>query len=532
MKPKYPSIDLDDYLAPDDMTDEQFEARLQEPLFRICNLYSIQTKEGGDPEPFVPNWAQRVVLHYVFILGRQFIAIPKARQLGFSTLIAIIAFDRAYWENGQQCSIVDQTKDDAEEKLDKVKFAYDNLDRALKEGAGLIVRNNSEIGWSNDSSVSAGKNARGGTNQIIHISEFGVIAYEDPKRAAEIVSGAIPSASGQNALCFVESTYKGGKTGDWYKILKSGMEVAEEHRTKRDWTILFFEWFLDPNYTLEGNLERIDKDHQKYFQKLEDEGIKLTDGQKLWYYVEKTTRQGEFMKREYPSQMHEMWSVRDDGQIYAHYVDKARESGRINNNIRWYEELPVYAVLDIGAAKNTKCLIFQPVGDRILYLEGKSGGFEMETPSDWVKWFTSKPYRFGGIFLPHDGEAVWYPTFQKHNLTAVAPCLPRPIDVWDNIKSAQMNFSRCEFHEDGLKEQEDEDDIGLIGSMEAWHCAFERDGQTVKEVPLHNWASHYCTCFGYSHQAIDLGLLVDRSAIQAKQGKPRKPQVSMKRRRR
>lgn len=533
MKTDYPSIDLADYAVTDGMTDEQFEERcVSDALFRICNLYSIQIKEGGSAEPFIPNWPQRVVLYYVFILGRQWLAIPKARQLGFSTLIALIAFDKSYWDEGQQCSIVDQSRDDAEEKLAKVKFAFNNLDHELKIGAGLITNRNSEMAWSNDSSVSAGKNARGGTNQLVHISELGPIAYEDPRRSEEIMSGAIPSASGSNAVCFVESTYKGGKAGDWYGIIRSGLEVSEELRTKRDWTVLFFAWWLEPNYTLEGSPDRIDKEHNEYFDLLAADGIELTAGQKLWYYVEKTTRQGALMKREYPSTLEEMWSVRDDGQIYAPMIDKARAEGRISNNIRWHEQVPTYAVFDLGAAENTKCLIFQPVGDRILFLEGKSGGSEIQTPKDWGKWLSEKPYRYGGIFLPHDGKTLWYPIFQQMGMQSVAPPLPKPMDVWDNVKIAQMQFGRCEFSIDGLIEKNGEDDVGLIGSAEAWHCAMERDNQSVKEVPVHNWASHYCTCFGYAHQAMHLGLLVDRTAITSLQGLPTKPQVSMGRRRR
>lgn len=527
-----PAIDLTDYAIPEGMTEDQFIERLRDPLFRICNIYSIQTKEGGKPQRFVPNYPQRVVLHYVYDLGRQFIAIPKARQLGFSTLIAIIAFDKAYWNKGQQCSIVDQTKPDAEEKLQKVQFAFDNLDPDLREGAGLLIERASEMAWSNDSSVSAGKNARGGTNQLVHVSELGPIAYEDPKRANEIVSGAIPSASGQSAIVFVESTYKGGKVGQWYNILKSGLEVSDDQRTSRDWTVLFFPWYLEPAYTLEGHADRIDQEHKEYFAMLErDHDIHLTDGQKLWYFIEKTTRQGQMMMREFPGFLEEMWSVRDDGMIYATMVDKARREGRINDNIRWYEQLPVYAVFDIGAAENTKCLIFQLVGDRILFLEAKSGGSTMQTPADWVQWITNKPYRYGGIFLPHDGESVWAPLMRQMGLESIV-VLKRPTDIWQNVKVAQTQFSRCEFHASGLRILDEGDDVGLIGSLEAWHCAYERDGQTIKEVPLHNWASHFCTTFGYAHQAMFDGLLVDRSAIQARQGPPQKPRVSMGRRRR
>jgi hypothetical protein len=528
---KYPSINLSDYLAPEGMTLDEFEGRLHEPLFRLCNLYSITDKEAATVK-FTPTWPQCVVLHSVFVEGRQRIAIPKARQLGFSTLIAIIAFDKAYFGDGQQCSIVDRTRDDAEAKLDKVAFAFKHLDPELREGAGLIVEKNSQMAWSNGGSVAAGKNARGGTNQLLHISEWGVIAYEDPKRSAEIVSGAIPSCSGLNSIIFGESTYKGGRGGDWYQVLRSGMECSDEDRTVLDWTVLFFEWFLEPAYTLEGSLNRLTPQDHKYFAEMEKEtGYTFTDGQKLWYVVTRDIVQGRWMPREYPTVMSEMWSVREEGQIYASMLDKARVDGRISNDVRYYEQLPVYAALDIGAPENTKCVIFQVVADRIVYLEAKSGGDDIITPLDWIKWMTGKTYRFGSIFMPHDAEAVWLPLFKQMGVTT-AVCLKRPMSVWDNIIYAQTQFSRCEFHKDGCHVSDGKDDVGLVGSLESFHCVMEKDGQTVKEVPLHDWSSHFSTCFGYSHQAMKDGMLVDRSAIPVMQGTPRKPRVSMGRRRR
>ncbi len=529
MTKKYPSINLEDYLAPEGMTLDEFEGRLHEPLFRLCNLYSITDKDGKTVL-FVPSWAQCVVLYYVFILGRQRIAIPKARQLGFSTLIALVAFDKAYFGDGQQCSIVDRTRDDAEAKLDKVSFAFEYLDPELREGAGLIVSKNSEVAWSNGGSVAAGKNARGGTNQLLHISEWGVIAYEDPKRSAEIVSGAIPSCSGQGSIIFGESTYKGGRGGDWYQVLRSGMEISDEDRTILDWTVLFFEWFLEPAYTLEGGLGRLTAKDHAYFALMEQEtGYKFSDGQKLWYVVMRET-QGRWMPREYPTIMSEMWSVREEGQIYASMLDLAREQGRVSNNIRYYEQLPVYLAFDIGAPENTKCIAFQVVADRILYLEARSGGSDIITPTDWAKWISSKPYRYGGIFLPHDGEVMWKHLFLQLGLSTTV-CLKQPQGIWDNIIFAQTQFGRCEFHKDGCNVSDGKDDVGLVGSLESYHCVMEKDGQTVKEVPLHDWSSHFSTCFGYSHQAMKDGMLVDRSAIPVKQGLPTKPRVSMGRRR-
>jgi len=527
----YPSIDLDDYPLPaEDATEDELELLMPDPVWRICNLYTISDKDGK-AIPFRPNWAQRVVLYAIFIQGRKRIAIPKARQLGFSTLSAILALDKAYFNEGQESVIIERTQQDAWEKLKMVAFSYDKLDEALKEPEGSGADNRSEMSWSNGGSDKAGQNARGKDPNCLHIYEWGVIAYEDPNRSTEIKTGAIPAASGKESVIIAESTFKGGRAGDWYEIIVEALEVSDDNRTERDWTVLFFPWYLEPVYTLAGNVGQITPEVNKYLTEKGDElGIRFTDGQKLWYFKEQQPQNsGKWIKREYPTTIDEMWSVREEGQIYAGFVDKARQAGRINDDFRKYDNLPVYAVFDIGAPENTKCLIYQLVGDRKVYLEAFSGnGEDRATPAEWWAFLQGLGYRYGAIFLPHDGanpmvgsKGSWIEQMQKAGCSCVVT-MKQPQSVWSNIVEAQANFGRCEFHKTGCEE--------AIRALECYHCKVEKDNETIRDVPVHDWASHFATCFGYSHQAEKDGLQVDRSSIPVRQGSAIKPRVSMARR--
>ena len=537
----YKSIDLKDYEIPDDMTQELLEKRLMEPLFRICNLYCIRNDDGVY-EKFVPNWPQRVVLYYIYVLGRQRIAIPKARKLGFSTLAEVIAFDRAYFCKGQESAVIERSQPDAWEKKKIVDLMWEKLDPDLKNGAGLIRDNKAEIAWSNGGSVMFGLSVVGKTPTFLHISEWGIIAYNDPERSAEIKGGMLQSVSGSEAVIFAEGTFRGGRGGDWYQIVNSGLKVAEKHRTAKDWTVLFFPWYLDSRYELDGDCSQIDAETHRFFEEKEKlTGHKFTDRQKLWYYKEKQPQNsGRWVKREFPTTIDDMWSVREDGQIYASFMDAAALAGRINDDIRHYDMLPVYAALDIGAPENTKLVIWQEVGDRKTYIGAYSGNGEtLATPAQWWKFMSGLGYLYGGVFLPHDAEHnSWHRLFLQAGCS-VAVVLKRPMSEWDNIVEAQTQFSRCEFkysdsNDDGCcVYDEDGNDIGLTTALECFHCKIETaSGKTARETPVHDWSSHFSTAFGYSHQAAKDGLLVDRSAIPVKQGLVQKPRVSMGRRRR
>jgi hypothetical protein len=39
---------------------------------------------------------------------------------------------------------------------------------------------------------------------------------------------------------------------------------------------------------------------------------------------------------------------------------------------------------------------------------------------------------------------------------------------------------------------------------------------TIRDIPVHDWSSHYSDAWSISHQAINAGMLIDRSSIAKK----------------
>jgi hypothetical protein len=495
------AINVDDYILPDGLTDEQLEERLADPLVRICNLYWIKDADGNEVQ-FRPNYAQACILHAFYIEGILYLAVPKSRQMGVSTVAEIMALDETLFSSGKQASIVERTKQDAENKLKMVGFAFKRLPDELRDAT--TQDNLAALGWANGSVIYAGMSARGGTNQFLHISEWGPIAFKDPKRSSEILTGALPTVSGATGKILAESTHMGGKGGDWYDLVTRSLTVAEEHHTAKDFRVLFFPWYDEPRYTLAGDPRQISKEIREYLAKKEAEcGVKLTDGQKLWYFkIRESLKRDTY--REYPTTIDECWMAPSPGAIYAQEVDKARMGQRITNNVLLYSSLPVYTVFDIGAPANTFCWVFQVIADRISFLECMQGGDECKTPAQWAMRLKERPYRYASHFLPHDGAILWLQLMIDAGLSNVV-ALQKPLNIWDNINSAVDGFSRCVFNLTGCQ-------VG-IDALEAYHSKQENDGVTIKDVPVHDWSSHASTAFGYAHQAIRLGMIVDRSAM-------------------
>jgi hypothetical protein len=512
-----PRINPEDYRLPDDLTDEQLTERLKCPLTRLCNIYKIEDPDGNIIE-FWPNEPQCEILYEIYIAKTQRIAIPKARALGFSTLIALIEFDTTHFAPDDQiirAAIIDQTAPDAQSKLAKVKFAYEQLPSDLKDAAP--VNNKGEMEFANGSGIIAGMRTRGKTPQLLHISEWGPIAHDDPKRSAEIVTGALQSASGDSAIIVAESTHKGGKGGDWYDLIKRSLETPEAYRTKKDFLVKFFPWWREKRYTVDGDPRQIDRETNEYFDgndkipgKVKETGHQFTAGQRLFYFKKKAEL-GRKIYAEFPTVLEECWMVPIVGAIYGPDVDKARQGGRINDMVMHYEGFPVYTAFDIGAPANTWCWDFQVIGDRINLLKTENGGDDCNTPAQWVTRIKAKGFNYGGHFLPHDGETLWATLLRDAGLKGVVT-MPRIVNEWDNINDALGAFSRCFFNKTNCERG--------IDSLEAFRAKEEADGVTIRNVPVHDWASHASTAFGYIHQAIRLGLLVDRSAMPTK---PRNP---------
>ncbi len=200
------------------------------------------------------------------------------------------------------------------------------------------------------------------------------------------------------------------------------------------------------------------------------------------------------------------FNVANPGAIFLEEVEEARREGRINNDIMHYAGLPVYTAFDIGLPMNTKCWIFQIVGDKIKMLQHLSGGTKLNTPHKWVDLLkqlaSERGYSYGCHFLPHDGEVVWKPIFIDAGITNIE-ALERPHDEWDTINVAKTGFNRVYINQ---KECED----GIRG-LEFWATREVKQKNYNTNKPAHDWASHICTAFCYCLWAIHKGRTINRA---------------------
>ena len=76
-------------------------------------------------------------------------------------------------------------------------------------------------------------------------SEWGVIQASDLARSEEILTGALPSVG--DGMCVVETTWRGGRNGHLWSLVKSALETPEEQKGPLDWRVVFFPWQHDPS---------------------------------------------------------------------------------------------------------------------------------------------------------------------------------------------------------------------------------------------------------------------------------------------
>lgn len=465
---------------------------LKDRLWRLRNLYSIKEAETGRVIPFVPRPEQEAVFQ-ALAEGHRKLIILKARRLGMSTAIDVYAADEAIFHAGRQISIVDRNQDDASKKLSGIcKVAFESLPAAIRERF-LVVRDN-DSSWqlqtlSGDtvSAIYAGKNARGGTNQLLHISEWGVIQADDPGRSEEILTGALPSA--EHGVTIIETTWKGGRNGHLWTLVKDALAIPAERRSLQDWRLFFFPWWNDPTYREAGDESRIDPELRAYFAEKEAEIGRAFDlGQKTWY-ARRRASLGVFMYREFPTTFDECFRAPIDGAIYAPLIDNLRRQGAITGGPVDGSGL-VHTFWDLGSPLNTVVWYVQFVGReiRVVDVDLSSADTPLDlTPVQRVSRMLAKGYVYGTHYLPHDAAVTERSgrTFQSELAAAGlvnTRIIPRTADIWVGINRLRQLMPRMSFRipacEAGLE------------ALANYHTRSQGEGGRASDEPVHDWSSH------------------------------------------
>lgn len=462
----------------------ELQKNLQDRKWRINNLYFIKN-ENGQKVQFKMNPVQEYIHDNLWY----YTIIPKARQLGVTTFFAILYFDQILFSNDKTATIIAHRQEDMKKIFtNKIKYAWDNLHPWLKVMIGEPDTNNAnELKFPNGSTINVALSTRSGTVQFLHCSEYGYICQKFPDRAEEIVTGAINSVHAGNMVS-IEST-AAGREGYFYNFCMKAeeMRLAGTPLTPLDFKIMFFPWWIDPRYVLEGNFALGEED-KKYFKLLEDKyQIKLTDGQKRWY-VKKREMNGDKVLQEFPSNLDEAFQASMEGAYYSKWMSKVYLTNRITK-VDSDPTKKVDTYWDLGINDDCVIIFVQQVGYRINFLDvivGSGEGLEyyVKEVEDRAK---KNGWRLNRHFFPWDVDSkdvgsglTRKETLQRSGLynIVVAPKL----GVIDGIEKVRSMFHRFYLDEVRCKP--------IIDALTNYRKQWDDKVGVWKDQPLHDANSH------------------------------------------
>jgi hypothetical protein len=523
------------------------KARLQSRAWRLQNLYLIEDEK------------KRVILIRMRPEQREFIEsmhernfIPKARKLGMSTILVILALDMCLFpdpnimrlandldvetnENGgefqklsMRCGIIDMKETDAWEKLAMARLAWEKgptdhpnkeirkLWEKLHERNPLVTDTKGEMKWQNGSVFQAGVRYTGKTPQWLHVSELGPIAAQKPKTAEDIVRGSM-NAVPSGGYVHVETTMEGGRIGECYDLFKLAMKSqGSNDLTVMDWKLHFFSWLRHPSYRLPGK-EPQDQVTKDYFAKLTKEygaefeskysfagGIVPLERQ-AWYEKKKREQKGN-MYQQFPTVAAELDNANVTGQIYPE-ITRLRAAGRVKA-FEAEPNVPLIIHGDLGSGQNSAFWLTQVTHNQYSFLDCEFGYGKgaVGLAKLWRKWKQDFPNcEIAQILLPHDanthdkGSGVTY----VENLVNcgvprnVITVVPMTGKLWNGIELVQNLLPLSWFHT--RTDTEIEEDNGLatikkpsgLGRLENYRRSPDtRSGLDRSGTPLGDICSH------------------------------------------
>lgn len=489
---------------------EELAICLADPVWRLSHLYKILIKTGveGGEKAFVfkVNAAQQRFIDRMWHRN----IILKARQLGMTTMVAILWLDHALFNGNQRCGIIAQDKEAAELIFrDKVKFAYENLPESLRDAMPLARDSAAELLFAhNNSSVRVATSMRSGTIDRLHVSEFGKICAKYPDKAQEVITGSIPAVP-ESGIVIIESTAE-GRDGDFYSMVQRAIKnkVDKVKLTTLDFRLHFYAWWMAPEYRIDpAGVHDVTDADGSYFDTLEVQCNRKFDlGQRAWYVrTRESTLNGsdEKMWQEYPGTIDEAFQVSGEGYYYSKDMALLRKRAGIREVP--VLDVPVNTFWDIGNSDGCAIWFHQELRGEDRFIDYYEG--HLETLIHYVRELNSRGYLFNKHFLPHDAahrklsDTNRSTQEQLHALglqnTVIVPIITQLIAgiqlVRKNMKGVYIDEARCKHG---------------IERLDGYKKRYSRiDKRYVDEPDKKNGCSEAADAFRQYAQAKELGMI-------------------------
>lgn len=476
-------------------------------FWRLNHLYYI-LDEQGEKILFVMNAVQEILYFAMHFLN----IIPKSRQHGITTFIAIFMLDACLFNSDIRAGIIAHKLTDAKKIFrDKIKYAYSNLPEDLKACRTLVKDDAQELMFSNNSGIYVATSMRSGTLQYLHISEYGWICTHMPQKAAEIKAGAMETVH-EKGFIFIESTFE-GPNGDFPEMCAEAELVRQMGRElgPLDFKIHFFAWHEKTSNITDPKFVEVSVDRHTYFDKLEKVFKKqFTPEMRAWYTAKKKILK-HLMFKEHPSTFEEASIASVEGAYYATEMAQMREDGRICR-VPHLDAYPVHTVCDLGMGEQMPWIFFQVVGIEVHIIDcfALSKKDDVRGGAAFYKRMLdtkreNRHFSYGKYFCPFDinkGEIgsgqILYDTFKQNGVTFYK--LDRETNVKDGIQRLTNIFPSIYIDSEHCQP--------LITAWLCYHREWIENLSRYDERPHGDKSAHYADAGRYLSEVIDKKLYI------------------------
>jgi len=470
--------------------------RLDDKRYRMDNLYSIIDRNGNNIK-FEMNEVQRDVFDHMH--NRNLIL--KSRQVGMSTFAVLYILDEVLFNFNISAGIVSYSLQHAKHILKRIiGTAIDNLPPEIHP-LGVLTRSAHEISFNNGSQLQVNTTLRGGTCQLVLISEFGKTCARYPLKAEEIVAGTLNTLP-QDGTVIIESTGEGTE-GYFAEMVMASAARGNDNLSPLEYKLFFYPWYLEKSYAMDHKV-KWGTELTDYFLDLEKKsGITLTKLQKNWYAHQRETLHDK-IGQEFPSTVMESFLSNSDAYYFAEGIQKAYKDERMLH-ASFYDTLePTYVALDIGVNDRTVMVFFQVLHGEIRIIDYYA---DMNKGVDfYVKFLTTdKRYNYKTIFLPHDSakrdgiivENTYEREFRRLlKGAAESVVVLKRTDKQPAIANARSKLDRCVFNIAKVK--------GLVDHLAKYRKQWSEQYGKYLDKPLHDEHSDFADSFIYACQAVDM----------------------------
>jgi phage terminase large subunit len=202
--------------------------------------------------------------------------------------------------------------------------------------------------------------------------------------------------------------------------------------------------------------------------------------------------QSEMTQEQYEQEFECSFQAALVGAFYGKEMNAAEQYGRICA-VQYDPAIPVHTAWDLGYKDDTAIWFYQVVRNEIHLIDFYAvSGASIDELATVV---SSKPYRYGKHYLPHDARAKTLAANGKSIIEQLAVLLGGvgnlaivpDLSVQDGIQAARLTLPRCWF--DSVKCKDG------IEALRQYQREYDDDKKAFRQTPRHDWTSHPADAF-------------------------------------